>query len=375
MKGTDGLVRGAEVRDTGQPISVPVGQVTLGHIFNVWGEPLDVPADSIKVEERWPIHRQPPAFDEVEPQKEIFITGIKVIDLLEPYVKGGKIGMFGGAGTGKTVIIQEMIRRVAQEYHGVSVFAGVGERTREGNDLFLEMTESGVINQAALVFGQMDEPPGVRLRVGLSALTMAEYFRDVERQDVLLFIDNIFRFTQAGSEVPPCWAGCPRRWDISRRWRTRWGSSRSGSHRSRAGRSPRCRRSMSRPTTSPTRRRTPPSPTSTPQRCSPAVWSSWASTRRSTRSTRQPDPRPAVRRAGALRRGPSGAADPAALQGPAGHHRHPRHRRAFRGGQARGRQGAPDRALPLAAVLRGRAVHRDPGELRLARETRCGTSR
>jgi F-type H+/Na+-transporting ATPase subunit beta len=201
MKGTDGLVRGAEVRDTGQPISVPVGQVTLGHIFNVWGEPLDVPADSIHVEERWPIHRQPPPFDEVEAQKEIFITGIKVIDLLEPYVKGGKIGMFGGAGTGKTVIIQEMIRRVAQEYHGVSVFAGVGERTREGNDLFLEMTESGVINQAALVFGQMDEPPGVRLRVGLSALTMAEYFRDVERQDVLLFIDNIFRFTQAGSEV------------------------------------------------------------------------------------------------------------------------------------------------------------------------------
>jgi F-type H+-transporting ATPase subunit beta len=201
MKGTDGLVRGAEVHNTGGPITVPVGPKTLGHIFNMWGEPLDVPADSIEFEERWPIHRVPPKFEDVEAQKEIFETGIKVIDLLEPYVRGGKIGMFGGAGTGKTVIIQEMINRVATQHGGVSVFAGVGERTREGNDLFLEMTESGVIEKAALVFGQMDEPPGVRLRVGLSALTMAEYFRDEMRQDVLLFIDNIFRFTQAGSEV------------------------------------------------------------------------------------------------------------------------------------------------------------------------------
>jgi F-type H+-transporting ATPase subunit beta len=201
MKGTDGLVRGAEVHNTGGPITVPVGPKTLGHIFNVWGEPLDVPADSIDFDERWPIHRTPPKFEDVEPQKEIFETGIKVIDLLEPYVRGGKIGMFGGAGTGKTVIIQEMINRVATQHGGVSTFAGVGERTREGNDLFLEMTESGVIEKAALVFGQMDEPPGVRLRVGLSALTMAEYFRDIMRQDVLLFIDNIFRFTQAGSEV------------------------------------------------------------------------------------------------------------------------------------------------------------------------------
>ncbi|HHC08887.1 MAG TPA: F0F1 ATP synthase subunit beta [Actinobacteria bacterium] len=197
---TDGLVRGAEVRNTGKPISVPVGDQTLGHIFNVWGQCLDDP-DLELSGEWWPIHRDPPSFDEVEPQKKVFETGIKVIDLLCPYLEGGKIGLFGGAGVGKTVLIQEMINRVATQHGGVSVFAGVGERTREGNDLFLEMTESGVIEKAALCFGQMDEPPGVRLRVALSALTMAEYFRDVQRQDVLLFIDNIFRFTQAGAEV------------------------------------------------------------------------------------------------------------------------------------------------------------------------------
>jgi F-type H+/Na+-transporting ATPase subunit beta len=201
MQQTDGLVRGAEVTDTGAAISVPVGDVAKGHVFNLLGEPLDVPASSLKVTERWPIHRYPPPFDELEPRTEMFVTGIKVLDLLTPYVRGGKIGLFGGAGVGKTVLIQEMIRRVAQNFHGVSVFAGVGERTREGNDLFLEMTESGVIKDTALVFGQMDEPPGTRLRVALSALTMAEYYRDVQNQDVLLFIDNIFRFTQAGSEV------------------------------------------------------------------------------------------------------------------------------------------------------------------------------
>ena len=201
MKPTDGLVRGTEVRDTRQPISVPVGPDTLGHIFNVLGETLDVEHGSIEFKEHWPIHRPAPPFKEVGGRSEMFETGIKVIDLLGPYVKGGKIGMFGGAGVGKTVIIQEMIHRVATQHGGVSVFAGVGERTREGNDLFLEMTESGVINNAALVFGQMDEPPGVRLRVGLSALTMAEYFRDEMNQDVLLFVDNIFRFTQAGTEV------------------------------------------------------------------------------------------------------------------------------------------------------------------------------
>jgi F-type H+-transporting ATPase subunit beta len=201
MQPTDGLIRGATVKSTGSPISVPVGDVTLGHVWNTLGKPLDVEESSLKITQRWPIHRQPPKFDELEPKTEMFVTGIKVIDLLTPYVKGGKIGLFGGAGVGKTVLIQEMIYRVSENFGGVSVFAGVGERTREGNDLFLEMTESGVINKTALVFGQMDEPPGTRMRVALSALTMAEYFRDVQNQDVLLFIDNIFRFTQAGSEV------------------------------------------------------------------------------------------------------------------------------------------------------------------------------
>jgi len=201
MQPTDGLVRGAPVQDTGAPISVPVGDVTKGHVFNALGKPMDVSEESLNITTRWPIHRPAPAFDQLESKTEMFTTGIKVIDLLAPYVSGGKIGMFGGAGVGKTVVIQEMIYRVAKEFSGVSVFAGVGERTREGNDLFGEMTESGVINDTALVFGQMDEPPGTRLRVALSALTMAEYFRDVQKQDVLLFIDNIFRFTQAGSEV------------------------------------------------------------------------------------------------------------------------------------------------------------------------------
>jgi F-type H+-transporting ATPase subunit beta len=201
MQPTDGVVRGTPVRNTGAPISVPVGPGILGHIYNVLGEPLDVDASEITAEAYWPIHRDAPAFAELEPQAKMFETGIKVIDLIEPYVEGGKIGMFGGAGVGKTVVIQEMIYRVAEQHGGVSLFAGVGERTREGNDLMLEMEESGVLEKTALIFGQMDEPPGVRLRVALSALTMAEYFRDEARQDVLLFIDNIFRFVQAGSEV------------------------------------------------------------------------------------------------------------------------------------------------------------------------------
>ncbi len=202
LKPTDGLVRGAIVTDTGAPISVPVGDVTKGHVFNVTGDVLNLEeGETLDVTERWPIHRKPPAFDQLESKTQMFETGIKVIDLLTPYVLGGKIGLFGGAGVGKTVLIQEMIQRVALNHGGVSVFAGVGERTREGNDLIAEMTETGVIKQTALVFGQMDEPPGTRLRVALSALTMAEYFRDVQKQDVLLFIDNIFRFTQAGSEV------------------------------------------------------------------------------------------------------------------------------------------------------------------------------
>jgi F-type H+/Na+-transporting ATPase subunit beta len=202
LRPTDGLRRGTAVRNTGAGITVPVGDGTLGHVFNVIGQPLDVAESELSgVEDRWEIHRPSPPFDELEPKAQMFETGIKVIDLLEPYVQGGKIGLFGGAGVGKTVLIQEMIQRVATQHGGVSVFAGVGERTREGTDLWIEMTESGVIAKTALVYGQMDEPPGVRLRVALSALTMAEYFRDVKGQDVLLFVDNIFRFVQAGSEV------------------------------------------------------------------------------------------------------------------------------------------------------------------------------
>ncbi|MEV5879161.1 F0F1 ATP synthase subunit beta [Streptomyces sp. NPDC052101] len=199
MQPTDGLVRQAAVTDTGAAISVPVGDFTKGKVFNTLGEVLNV--DESYDGERWPIHRKAPNFDELESKTEMFETGVKVIDLLTPYVKGGKIGLFGGAGVGKTVLIQEMIYRVANNHDGVSVFAGVGERTREGNDLIEEMTDSGVIDKTALVFGQMDEPPGTRLRVALAGLTMAEYFRDVQKQDVLFFIDNIFRFTQAGSEV------------------------------------------------------------------------------------------------------------------------------------------------------------------------------
>jgi len=200
MKPTDGLTRGASVRNTGRGISVPVGDATLGHVFNVIGECLDEPGYGTEAD-RWVIHRSAPPFDSLEPKALMFETGVKVIDLLTPYLQGGKIGLFGGAGVGKTVLITEMINRVATNHGGVSVFAGVGERTREGTDLYLEMGESGVLDKAALVYGQMDEPPGVRLRVALSALTMAEYFRDEQGQDVLLFIDNIFRFVQAGSEV------------------------------------------------------------------------------------------------------------------------------------------------------------------------------
>ncbi len=201
MSSTDGVVRGMDVRDTGGPITVPVGEPALGRVLNVIGEPVDegdpIPASV----ERWPIHREPPTFTQLEPKTEVFETGIKVIDLIAPFVKGGKIGLFGGAGVGKTVIIMELINNVQKGHGGRSVFCGVGERTREGNDLYLEMQESGVLDSVALIYGQMNEPPGARLRVGLTGLTCAEYFRDVEGQDVLVFIDNIFRFTQAGSEV------------------------------------------------------------------------------------------------------------------------------------------------------------------------------
>jgi F-type H+-transporting ATPase subunit beta len=200
MDTTDGLSRGMEVVDTGGPITVPVGRATLGRIFNLLGEPIDL-GDPVETEQRWPIHRLAPTVESLTPTTEMFETGIKVVDLLAPYAKGGKVGLFGGAGVGKTVLIQELIHNLAQEHGGLSAFCGVGERSREGNDLWLEMSESGVIDKTMLVFGQMNEPPGARMRVALSGLTMAEYFRDEEGQDVLLFIDNIFRFVQAGSEV------------------------------------------------------------------------------------------------------------------------------------------------------------------------------
>jgi F-type H+-transporting ATPase subunit beta len=200
MSTTDGLVRGMDAVDTGSPIKVPVGRETLGRIFNLLGEPVDE-KEAPQTEERWPIHREAPSYEEQTAASEVLETGIKVIDLIAPYLKGGKIGLFGGAGVGKTVLIQELINNVANQHGGISVFTGVGERTREGNDLYNEMRESGVLDKTVLVYGQMNEPPGARMRVGLSGLTMAEYFRDVEGQDVLLFIDNIFRFTQAGSEV------------------------------------------------------------------------------------------------------------------------------------------------------------------------------
>ncbi|HSH46859.1 MAG TPA: F0F1 ATP synthase subunit beta [Longimicrobiales bacterium] len=201
MSSTDGVVRGMAVKDTGRAIAVPVGEAALGRILNVLGDPVDMAGDIPEDVERWEIHREPPKFVALEPETQIFETGIKVIDLIAPYVKGGKTGLFGGAGVGKTVIIQELIHNIGMEHGGRSVFCGVGERTREGNDLWLEFKEAGVLGSTALVYGQMNEPPGARLRVGLSGLTIAEYFRDVEKQDVLLFIDNIFRFTQAGSEV------------------------------------------------------------------------------------------------------------------------------------------------------------------------------
>ena len=200
MDTTDGLTRGTEVRDLGGPITVPVGRETLGRLFNLLGEPIDQ-GDPVETEERWPIHRPAPDVENLTPTREMFETGIKVVDLLAPYAKGGKVGLFGGAGVGKTVLIQELIHNIATEHGGLSAFCGVGERSREGNDLWIEMTESGVIDKTVLVFGQMNEPPGARMRVGLSGLTMAEYFREEGGQDVLLFIDNIFRFVQAGSEV------------------------------------------------------------------------------------------------------------------------------------------------------------------------------
>ena len=227
MDSTDGLVRGHTVSDTGNPISVPVGEETLGRLFDVLGNPIDG-KEAPKTEKIYPIHRPAPEHKDLSTTREVLDTGIKVVDLMEPYTKGGKTGLFGGAGVGKTVLIQELIHNIATEHGGYSVFSGVGERTREGNDLFLEMTESGVIDKTVMVFGQMNEPPGARLRVGLSGLTMAEYFRDEEGRDVLLFIDNIFRLPRPVQKCPHFLGACRRPWVTSRPFLRRWASCRNG---------------------------------------------------------------------------------------------------------------------------------------------------
>ncbi len=248
MNATDGMVRGLDALDTGSPITVPVGNECLGRIFNLLGQAIDDQPDPVTAE-RWPIHRPAPSYEEQESSAEILETGIKVVDLIAPYAKGGKIGLFGGAGVGKTVLIMELINNVAKQHGGLSVFAGVGERTREGNDLYNEMKESGVINKTALVYGQMNEPPGARMRVGLSGLTMAEYFRDRENQDVLLFIDNIFRFTQAGSEVSALLGRMPSAVGYQPTWPRKWALCRSASLPPRRAPSPPCRRCTGPPTT------------------------------------------------------------------------------------------------------------------------------
>ena len=321
MQPTDGLVRGTPVADTGKPISVPVGDVVKGHVFNALGDCLDTPGLG-RDGEQWGIHRKPPAFDQLEGKTEILETGIKVIDLLTPYVKGGKIGLFGGAGVGKTVLIQEMITRIAREFSGTSVFAGVGERTREGTDLHLEMEEMGVLQDTALVFGQMDEPPGTRMRVALSALTMAEYFRDVQGQDVLLFIDNIFRFTQAGSEVSTLLGRMP----------------------SAVGYQPTLADEMGE-----LQERI----TSTRGRSITSLQAIYVPA-----ELHVANPRARHRRRRALPRRQRGQAHPAEVQGTAGHHRHPRYGRASGRGQGSGRPRTPSPEVPRPELHRRREVHR-----------------
>ena len=359
LKPTDGLRRGTAVRNTGHGITMPVGDGVLGHVFNVIGEPLDIPETELTgIEDRWEIHRDPPPFDQLEPKAQMFETGIKVIDLLEPYVQGGKIGLFGGAGVGKTILIMEMINRVATQHGGVSVFAGVGERTREGTDLWLEMQETGVIEKAALVYGQMDEPPGVRLRVALSALTVAEYFRDVKNQDVLLFVDNIFRFVQAGSEVSTLLGRMPSAVGYQPTLADEMGELQERIT-STKGHSITSLQAVYVPADDYT---------------DPAPFTTFTHLDATTelapdRGARYlPGGRPAgvhVEHPGArgggpasLRLRPPGAGSAPALPGAPGHHRHPRSRRAVRRRQGHRLPRPQDPAVPVAAVLRRRGVHR-----------------
>ena len=366
MDATDGIARGTDVFDTGGPISVPVGDVTLGRVWNVLGEPVD-DKEAPKDAERWSIHRDPPAFADLTPKVEIFETGIKVIDLIAPYVRGGKIGLFGGAGVGKTVLIQELIHNIARQHSGVSVFSGVGERTREGNDLLLEMEESGVLDKVALCYGQMNEPPGARLRVGLSGLTMAEYFRD-QGQDVLLFIDNIFRFVQAGSEVSALLGRMPSAVGYQPTLATEMGQLQERITSTTKG-----------AVTSvqaiyvPADDLTDPAPAQTFAHLDATTTLSRAIVEQGIYPA--VDPLDSTSRA--LQPGivsdehycdrDAGAGGAAALQGPAGHHRHPRHRGALRRRPSDRAARAQDPALPVAAELRRRAVHRHTGPVRQAR--------
>ena len=331
MDTTDGLSRGTEVIDTGAPITVPVGRDTLGRIFNLLGEPIDLGDDLPDDTERWPIHRAAPTVEDLTPTTEMFETGIKVVDLLAPYAKGGKVGLFGGAGVGKTVIIQELIHNLAQEHGGLSAFCGVGERSREGNDLWLEMKESGVLDKTMLVFGQMNEPPGARMRVALSGLTMAEYFRDREHQDVLLFIDNIFRFVQAGSEVSALLGRMPSQVGYQPTLESEMGqlqeritSTRNGLGHLDPGHL-RSRRRPHRPGAGvgvrPPQRHHDAEPVDLREGDLPGG--------RPARLDVD-DPQARDPRRGALQRGQPGQGGAAALQGAPGHHRHPRHRRAVR---------------------------------------------
>ena len=372
MKPTDGLQRGMEVTDTGAPISVPVGPATLGRVLNVLGEPVDFPDRPVQSKERWPIHRPAPTLEQQSTELKMFETGIKVIDLLEPYLQGGKIGLFGGAGVGKTVIIMELINNIAMKHGGVSVFGGVGERTREGNDLWLEFQESGVIDmkdmsksRAALVYGQMTEPPGARLRVGLSALTVAEYFRDAENKDVLLFIDNIFRFTQAGSEVSALLGRMPSAVGYQPTLLTEMGELQERITSTKKGSITSVQAIYV-----PADDYTDPAPATT--------FAHLDATTNLSRQIAELGIYPAVDPLASSSRildprvigdehydvAQQREADPAALQGPAGHHRDSRHRRAVGRRQAGGVARAQDPALPVAAVLRRGAVHRPRRQVR-----------
>ena len=380
MKPTDGMTRGMSVIDTGAPISVPVGPETLGRVLNVLGEPVDFPDRPVLSKERWPIHRHAPTLEDQSTELQMFETGIKVIDLLEPYLQGGKIGLFGGAGVGKTVIIMELINNIAMKHGGVSVFGGVGERTREGNDLWLEFQESGVIDmqdmsksRAALVYGQMTEPPGARLRVGLSALTVAEYFRDAEGKDVLLFIDNIFRFTQAGSEVSALLGRMPSAVGYQPTLLTEMGELQERITSTKKGSITSVQAIYV-----PADDYTDPAPATT--------FAHLDATTNLSRQIAELGIYPAVDPLASTSRildprvigeehyngRALGEADPAALQGPAGHHRDSRHRRAVRRRQADRLARAQDSEVPVAAVLRRRAVHRLQGQVRADCRNRQG---